>query len=62
MLCTWDFAHRQARKGHWEEVGRDRVRFRDRVRRAEIQLGAVLDSQHREKVFNQRFSDLAPIR
>lgn len=62
MLCTWDYAHRQARKGHWEEVGRDRVRFSDRIRRVEAELKPMLTAQHRDKIYNQRFAEEAPIR
>lgn len=62
MLRTWDYAHRQARKGNWMEVGRDRGRFRDRTLRVGTQLKPVLSAQHRERVFNERFADFVPIR
>lgn len=30
-ICHWSFAHRNARKGHWEEYARDRDRFQRRI-------------------------------
>ena len=31
MMCTWDFAYRNARRGHWEQIARDRKRFQRRI-------------------------------
>ncbi|KAJ6644043.1 Protein phosphatase 1 regulatory subunit 15A, partial [Pseudolycoriella hygida] len=55
VLRTWTYAHKVARKGEWEQIGRDRVRFLDRIRRLEPVLLPVFESAHREKVYNERF-------
>ena len=34
VMYAWDFAHRQARLGQWEQCARDRERFRARIARA----------------------------
>lgn len=31
VMRTWPYASRQARKGHWEQIGRDRERFKRRI-------------------------------
>lgn len=50
QLCTWNFAHWQARRSNWEEQARDRVRFHDRIRRTAPQLDAVFNQEHRAVV------------
>lgn len=55
VLRTWSFAYHQARKGEWEQNGRDRVRFHDRIKRLEPTLLPILDSQHRQKIYCDRF-------
>jgi len=56
-LHVWKFAYSQARKGKWEEIGRDRGRFGKRVQDAEPILAPILQANHRNNVFNQRFNN-----
>lgn len=55
-ILAWKFAYCEARKGKWEEVGRDRERFSKRIRETESVLSPIFVSIHRERVFRQRFS------
>lgn len=57
LMCTWNFAYRAARKGHWEAYARDRDRFKRRVEGLEHILNPVLDSDHRERIYLTRFCD-----
>ncbi|XP_037307354.2 protein phosphatase 1 regulatory subunit 15B [Pungitius pungitius] len=50
VMRTWPFARQASRKGHWEEMARDRDRFRRRVREAEQTIGRCLSRDHRERV------------
>lgn len=56
-MRTWDFAYRQARKGPWEEYSRDQFRFKNRIKNLSDIISPVLDQKHRNKIFNERFSD-----
>ncbi|XP_068579727.1 protein phosphatase 1 regulatory subunit 15B [Cebidichthys violaceus] len=49
VMRTWPFARQASRKGHWEEMARDRDRFRRRVRDAERVIGRCLAPPHRER-------------
>ncbi|XP_059621200.1 uncharacterized protein LOC132264880 [Phlebotomus argentipes] len=55
VIRAWDFAYRRARKGHWEQVARDRDRFEKRILSLSSVLSPVLDKSHREKIFAGRF-------
>lgn len=55
VLRVWSFAYQQARKGKWEQIGRDRVRFHERIKRMEPILLPALDLHHRQKIYNERF-------
>ncbi|PWA24474.1 hypothetical protein CCH79_00011800 [Gambusia affinis] len=50
VMRTWPFARQATRKGHWEELARDRDRFRRRVADAERAVGYCLSQPHREKM------------
>ncbi|KAK5866946.1 hypothetical protein PBY51_011477 [Eleginops maclovinus] len=50
VMRTWPFARQASRKGHWEEMVRDRDRFRRRVQETEQAIGYCLTQQHREKL------------
>ncbi|XP_017836140.1 uncharacterized protein LOC108595422 isoform X2 [Drosophila busckii] len=54
-MHTWDFAYRAARKGMWQEVARDRERFKQRINRLEPILNIICSANHREKVYKERF-------
>ncbi|KAM4572572.1 uncharacterized protein PAE49_007699 [Odontesthes bonariensis] len=50
VMRTWPFARQASRKGHWEEMARDRDRFRRRVSETEQAIGYCLTQSHREKI------------
>ncbi|XP_069019023.1 protein phosphatase 1 regulatory subunit 15B [Embiotoca jacksoni] len=50
VMRTWPFARQASRKGHWEEMARDRDRFRRRVGETEQAIGHCLTQSHREKM------------
>ncbi|XP_072242465.1 uncharacterized protein [Leuresthes tenuis] len=50
VMRTWPFARQASRKGHWEEMARDRDRFRRRVSETEQAIGYCLSQSHREKI------------
>ena len=56
VMRTWNFAYRQARIGLWEQYGRDRVRFHDKIKALEPEINLVLTPAHRDKIFSERFS------
>ncbi|XP_034104076.1 uncharacterized protein LOC132793836 [Drosophila nasuta] len=58
VMHTWDFAYRAARKGAWQEIARDRDRFQQRIKRLAPTIDIVLNSNHREKVYRDRFLDV----
>ncbi|GAB0092816.1 hypothetical protein DMENIID0001_078520 [Sergentomyia squamirostris] len=55
VICAWNFAYRQARKGTWDQVARDRDRFEKRILSLEHVLKPVLQRDHREKMYRERF-------
>ena len=58
VLHTWKKAHALARKGPWEQMRRDRMRFMDRITGQFLRtLSPILEQKHREKVYAQRFSE-----
>uniref|UniRef100_A0A3P8STQ3 Protein phosphatase 1, regulatory subunit 15B n=1 Tax=Amphiprion percula TaxID=161767 RepID=A0A3P8STQ3_AMPPE len=50
VMRTWPFARQASRKGHWEEMARDRDRFRRRIRETEQAIGHCFTHSHREKI------------
>lgn len=58
VMHTWDFAYRAARKGDWQEIARDRDRFQQRIKRVAPTINIILNSNHREKVYKDRFLDV----
>lgn len=54
-MVKWSFAYRSARKGHWEELGRDRTRFSDRINNIAPTLNKILSPDHRNTIYHQRF-------
>ncbi|XP_022611810.1 protein phosphatase 1 regulatory subunit 15A-like [Seriola dumerili] len=50
VMRTWPFARQASRKGHWEEMARDRDRFRRRIRETEQAIGHCFTQPHREKM------------
>lgn len=54
-IRAWKFAYREARKGKWEQVGRDRERFEKKINELGSIIAPVLAVTHREKIYNERF-------
>lgn len=50
VMRTWPFARQASRKGHWEEMARDRDRFQKRIRDTEQAIGHCFTQPHRERV------------
>ncbi|XP_076590081.1 uncharacterized protein LOC143322647 [Chaetodon auriga] len=50
VMRTWPFARQASRKGHWEEMARDRDRFQRRIRETEQAVGHCFTQAHRERV------------
>ncbi|KAG7221154.1 hypothetical protein INR49_017502 [Caranx melampygus] len=50
VMRTWPFARQASRKGHWEEMARDRDRFRRRIRETEQAIGHCFTQPHRAKM------------
>lgn len=54
-LVTWSYAYKSSRKKYWEFFAVDRLRFHRRIEEASNILGPILDTNHRCKIFNERF-------
>lgn len=54
-IRAWKFAYREARKGKWEQVGRDRERFEKKINELGAIITSVLTATHRDKIYNERF-------
>uniref|UniRef100_UPI003AADFCA5 uncharacterized protein n=1 Tax=Centroberyx gerrardi TaxID=166262 RepID=UPI003AADFCA5 len=50
VMRTWPFARQASRKGHWEEMARDRDRFRRRIQETEQAIGHCFSQSHRERI------------
>lgn len=50
VMRTWQFARQASRKGHWEEMVRDRDRFRRRIQETEQAIGHCFTQAHRERI------------
>ncbi|KAI3371081.1 hypothetical protein L3Q82_023717 [Scortum barcoo] len=50
VMRTWPFARQASRKGHWEEMARDRDRFRRRILETEGAIGHCFTGPHRERI------------
>lgn len=50
VMRSWPFARQASRKGHWEEMARDRDRFQRRIQEAEQVVGHCFTQAHREKI------------
>ncbi|CDQ67188.1 unnamed protein product [Oncorhynchus mykiss] len=51
VMRTWPFARHVSRKGPWEELARDRGRFRRRIQEAEQTIDYCFSQSHREKIW-----------
>lgn len=58
-IRAWKFAYSEARKGKWEQMGRDRERFEKRINELSHILTPVLNAAYRQKIYEQRFGSAA---
>ncbi|XP_015432183.1 PREDICTED: uncharacterized protein LOC107188409 [Dufourea novaeangliae] len=58
IMVQWDYAYRAARKGPWEEMARDRERFKGRINCIERVLNPILTTQHRTHMWQERFANI----
>ncbi|XP_078050301.1 protein phosphatase 1 regulatory subunit 15 [Augochlora pura] len=56
VMVQWDYAYRAARKGPWEEMARDRARFKGRINCIGRVLNPILSTQHRLRIWQERFA------
>lgn len=56
-IRAWKYAYSEARKGKWEQMGRDRERFEKRINELKRILSPILSVQHRQKIYEQRFRE-----
>ncbi|XP_011305806.1 uncharacterized protein [Fopius arisanus] len=54
-MIQWNYAYRAARRGPWEEMARDRERFRVRINCIGRVLEPILTAKHRECIWHDRF-------
>ncbi|XP_060111474.1 protein phosphatase 1 regulatory subunit 15A [Heteronotia binoei] len=52
-LVVWDYASRAARRGPWEEMARDRCRFKRRITEVGAILEPCLEREHRAKAWRK---------
>lgn len=57
VIRAWNYAYSEARKGKWEQMGRDRERFEKRINELSHILSPILKTDHRQKIYNERFND-----
>lgn len=56
IMVQWDYAYRAARRGPWEEMARDRERFKGRINSIDRVLRPILSTQHRTRIWQERFA------
>lgn len=55
-LIVWSYAYQDARKGnYWIQCAADRERFKFRINQMKNILKKILNSAHREQIFQSRF-------
>lgn len=47
-MIVWEYAHRTARKGFWEQDARDRIRFKRKIDSISKTIEYILTQQHRQ--------------
>lgn len=60
-IRAWKYAYREARKGQWEQVGRDRERFEKKIKDLSQTITPILATAHRQRIFDERFSSTASV-
>ena len=56
-MVKWNYAYRAARRGPWEQMARDRDRFRTRILREGPTIEPVLRNEHRMRIWHERFEE-----
>ncbi len=51
----WEEEYMEARRGHWEELARDRCRFQRRIRQAEFSIAPCFTPAHRMKIYKKLY-------
>ena len=52
IMYVWPYASRNARKGHWESIGRDNARFKRMIEnKYKNLLEPILTETHRQKMY-----------
>ncbi|XP_044583527.1 uncharacterized protein LOC123264347 [Cotesia glomerata] len=54
-MIKWNYAYRAARKGPWEEIARDRERFRNKINSIGCVINPILTAEHRQNIRQIRF-------
>lgn len=54
-MITWSFAYRNARKSDWQILALDGYRFKNRINIISKNLDPILENEHRDRIYNERF-------
>lgn len=54
-MVQWSYAYHKARRGPWEQIARDRARFRDRIDKIDCKIGFIFCEAHRDRIYRERF-------
>lgn len=58
-MVAWNHAYRQARRGdEWRQGAVDRERFAKRIAECSKSINPILDRDHRNRIFEDRFRQL----
>lgn len=57
IMVVWQYAYRAYRKKYWEFFPLDRIRFKDRIDKISKIVTPILNCEHRNKVYEERFND-----
>ena len=60
LMVVWAYASRAARRGPWEQMCRDRMRFKKRIGEVNKDINPVLQEAHRSYIFAHRFETCKP--
>lgn len=54
-MVVWGYAYNQARKSDFQRQYLDRLRHEKRIKKCEIIISKILDVNHRNVIYNERF-------
>lgn len=55
-MIVWSYAYKEARRGMWRQEVADRMRFKRRIESVGLVLKDVLNMEHRNRVYSERFA------